>query len=452
MRALGVERAAETLGSAAFRAAHGTRYAHICGGMVHGIASTDWVVACAKAGILAFFGTGGLAPARVEAAILDLNARLGPGDPFGFNLLSGSNEAANVDLFLRHGIRRIEASAFIKMTQDLVRYRLAGLVRDALAPGGVAITHRIIAKLSRPEVARAFLSPPPDALVQALLARGQVTSEMAELARRIPMADDICVEADSGGHTDQGNAAVLIPAICRLRDALQAEHRYAEPPRVGAGGGIGTPEAAASALMLGAEFTLTGSINQCTIEAGTSALVKEMLAQAEVPDTAYAPAGDMFEIGARVQVLRRGVLFPARANRLFELYMRHGALEEIDPQTREQIETRYFQRSFEEVWQDCLAYWPPAAIERAQAVPKQKMAYVFRWYFGLTGRLALQGLAERKVDFQIHCGPAMGAFNQWIAETDLAPWQSRGVAAVNTRLLTGTARRITQAIEDFSRR
>ena len=86
------------------------------------------------------------------------------------------------------------------------------------------------------------------------------------------------------------------------------------------------------------------------------------------------------------------------------------------------------------------------------AVPKQKMAYVFRWYFGLSGRLALQGVADRKVDFQVHCGPAMGAFNQWVAGTDLSDWQNRNVAAVNTRLLSATADRITRAIQDLSKR
>ncbi|WP_429941334.1 ACP S-malonyltransferase (plasmid) [Agrobacterium vitis] len=442
---------AETLGSAAFRAVHGVRYSHICGGMVHGIASVDWVVACANAGILSFFGTGGLSSERVESALADLTARIPQRQPFGVNLLSGSNEAANVALFLRYGIRTIEASAFIKMTPELVRYRLLGLSRDALSPGGVAIGNRVVAKLSRPEVARIFLLPAPDQIVQSLLAKGDITSEMAELAKRIPMADDICVEADSGGHTDQGNATVLIPAVCRLRDAVQAEMGYARPVRIGAGGGIGTPDAAASALVLGAEFTVTGSINQCTQEAGTSTLVKQMLAEAEVQDTAYAPAGDMFEIGAQVQVLRRGVLFPARANRLFDLYMHHDGIEDIDYQTRDQVETRYFQRGFDQVWQDCLAYWPPEAIERALSVPKQKMAYIFRWYFGLSGRLALQGTAERKVDFQIHCGPAMGAFNQWVAGTSLADWQNRTVVAVNSQLLTATADRIERAIRDFSR-
>ena len=69
--------------------------------------------------------------------------------------------------------------------------------------------------------------------------------------------------------------------------------------------GIGTPEAAAAAFLLGAEFIGTGSINQCTVEAGTSDSVKDLLQEANVQDTSYAPAGDMFEAGARVQVLKK---------------------------------------------------------------------------------------------------------------------------------------------------
>ncbi|MCC1493271.1 ACP S-malonyltransferase [Cognatishimia sp. F0-27] len=435
--------AAETLGSAAFRTAHNTRYAHICGAMVHGIASVPWVVACARAGILSFFGSGGLSPERVEQAILDLQKQLDRDAPWGMNLLNGSNEAANVALFLKHGVRRIEASAYVRISKDLVRYRLSGLQRDG---GAIHIVNRIVAKLSRPEVAIAFLSPPPAELVAELLREGGIGPEEAALAAHIPMADDITVEADSGGHTDQGVAAVLIPAICRLRDRIRSEQGYAASVRIGAGGGIGTPEAAASALMLGAEYLVTGSINQCTREAGTSDLVKQMLAEAEVQDTAYAPAGDMFEIGARVQVLRRGVFFPARANRLFELYMRHDCLEDIDARSRQQIEDKYFQRSFDSVWKECCDYWPPEAIAHAERVPKQKMAYVFRWYFGLSGRLALQGVAARKVDFQIHCGRSMGAFNQWIRGEPLEDWRARTVSAVTLRLLEGTAQKLETAI------
>jgi trans-AT polyketide synthase/acyltransferase/oxidoreductase domain-containing protein len=117
----------------------------------------------------------------------------------------------------------------------------------------------------------------------------------------VSLADDLCVEADSGGHTDMGVTAVLIPTILRLRDRLQQQYLYTRRVRVGAAGGIGTPEAAACAFLLGADFVLTGSINQCTVEAGMSDVVKDMLQDINVQDTDYAPAGDMFEIGAKIR-------------------------------------------------------------------------------------------------------------------------------------------------------
>ena len=56
----------------------------------------------------------------------------------------------------------------------------------------------------------------------------------------------------------------------------------------------------------------------------------------------------------------------------------------------------------------------PEIIERAERDPKQKMALIFRWYLVHTNRLALRGDPGDKVDYQIHCGPALGAFNQWV--------------------------------------
>src|SRR5690606_19605871 len=120
--------------------------------------------------------------------------------------------------------------------------------------------------------------------------------------------DDLCCEADSGGHTDQGVAFSLIPAMTRLRDDMMARHQYPRRIRLGAAGGIGTPAAVAASLVMGVDFVMTGSINQCTVEAGTSDLVKDLLAGINIQDTGYAPAGDLFEYGARVQVLKKGVL------------------------------------------------------------------------------------------------------------------------------------------------
>jgi len=48
-----------------------------------------------------------------------------------------------------------------------------------------------------------------------------------------------------------------------------------------------------------------------------------------------APAGDMFEMGVKVQVLKRGTMFAMRAQKLYELYTRYSAWEDVPQQERE---------------------------------------------------------------------------------------------------------------------
>jgi trans-AT polyketide synthase/acyltransferase/oxidoreductase domain-containing protein len=69
------------------------------------------------------------------------------------------------------------------------------------------------------------MSPPPATIVRNLVEAGKLTTEEAQLSEYIPMAYDICVEADSGGHTDQGVAYVLMPAMLKLRNDLIATNQ-----------------------------------------------------------------------------------------------------------------------------------------------------------------------------------------------------------------------------------
>lgn len=438
---------AASLGDAQFKADYGLKYAYLAGAMYKGIASQEMVVALGKAGFMGFLGTGGLSLEAVEASIRYIQAELTCGESYGMNLLASPErpdiEERTVDLYLEHGIRHLEAAAFMSITPALVRYRLKGTGRSRT--GEVHSAHRIVAKVSHPEVAAAFMQPAPQSILKSLRASGQLSELQAELGGAIPVADDVCVEADSGGHTDRGVAFALLPAIMMLRDQMMEKHGYRKRIRVGAAGGIGTPHAAAAAFMMGADFILTGSINQCTREAGTSDDVKALLQQLDVHDTAHAPAGDMFELGAKVQVVKRGLLFPARANRLYELYQRHGSLDEIDPAVLQQIEDKYFRRSIDEVWEETKSYLarlrPTASFEVS---PKRKMALIFKWYFVHSTRLALRGVQEQRVDYQIHCGPALGAFNQWVRNTEIFPWQKRYVADIAQRLLEGTAEHLNR--------
>lgn len=432
-----------SLGDSAFRAEYGVRYAYTAGAMYKGIASEALVVALAKAGLIGYFGTGGLTLSKIGAAIGSIQAQVTDGQPIGMNLLHSIDrpelEEQTVDLFFSRGIRFVEAAAYTDVTASVVRYRLRGLTRG---PGGAIVTpHLVLAKVSRPEVARAFMRPAPEEMVRELVAEGRITPHEAELARFIPVAGDICVEADSGGHTDQGVAYALMPAILHLRDEMMSGHAYQKRIRVGAAGGIGTPEAAAAAFIMGADFITTGSINQCTVEAGTSESVKDLLQDMNVQDTAYAPAGDMFETGAKVQVLRKGVFFPGRANKLYELYTRFDSLDEIDAWTRKQIEEKYFRCSFEDVWSETKSYYSSVepGFDQSEPSPKRKMALIFRWYFIHTMRLAIRGVEEDRVNYQVQCGPALGAFNQWVKGTPLESWRNRHVGDIGERIMNGAA-------------
>jgi trans-AT polyketide synthase, acyltransferase and oxidoreductase domains len=434
---------AAELGSAEFRAGYRIRYAYLAGSMFRGISSTDLVVALGRAGLLGFFGAGGLPPADIERAISTIRAGLGGADCFGMNLLydlaDPALEAATVDVYLRGGVRFVEAAAYTQVTAPLVRLRFTGARRAA--DGTPMLDRHLLAKVSRPEVAEAFLRPAPADLVAGLERAGLLTREEAELARRLPVAGELCVEADSGGHTDGGVALTLLPTIVRLRDRLAPAS--APPVRVGASGGLGTPEAIAAAFVLGADFVLTGSINQCTPQADTSDLVKDMLAGLGVSGTGYAPAGDLFELGARVQVVRTGTLFAARANKLYQLYRQLGGLEQLDDATRATLERTCFRRPLEEAWAATKRYYldtgRAAEAEAAERNPKRKMALVFRSYFAHTTMAAINGEAAEKVNFQIHCGPAMGAFNSYVAGTPLADWRNRDVDVIAESLMRDAA-------------
>lgn len=411
--------------------------------MAGGIASEELVIALGKEKILSLFGAGGLTPERIEAAINRIQQAL-PNGPYGFNLIHSPSEPAlergAVDLYLKYGVRTVEASAFLDLTPNIVYYRAAGLGLNAT--NKIEIKNKVIAKISRKEVAIKFLQPAPTKILKQLVAQGLITDLQATLAEKIPMADDVTVEADSGGHTDNRPLVCLFPSILSLRDEIQQKYGYERLIRVGVAGGIGTPESALAAFMMGAAYVVTGSINQSCVEAGTSQHSKKLLSQAEMPDVMMAPAADMFEMGVKLQVLKRGTLFPVRAQKLFDLYRLYNSIEDIPIQEREQLKKQIFRRSLDSVWADTVDFFSkrdPDQITRATNNPKRKMALIFRWYLGLSSRWSKSGEKGREIDYQIWCGPAMGSFNDWVRGSYLAEPQNRRVADVAHHIMTGAA-------------
>ncbi|WP_329612284.1 PfaD family polyunsaturated fatty acid/polyketide biosynthesis protein [Streptomyces brevispora] len=434
----------EWLGGRTFCEAHGVRFPYVAGEMANGIATTRMVSAMARAQMLGFFGAGGLAYPDVERAVHSLAQELESRPNWGVNLIHSPAEPELefrvAELLLRCGVPRISASAFMELTPAVVLCSAHGLRRGA--DGAVVRRTRLLAKVSRPEVAERFLSPAPPVLLDHLVARGKLTRQEADLAALVPVAEDITVEADSGGHTDNRPLSALLPRIAALRDTLCHRFGYRRPVRLGAAGGLGTPDAVAAAFALGASYVVVGSVNQTATEAGLSDEAKAMLCDADISDVTMAPAADMFELGVQLQVLSRGTMFAQRAGRLHAAYRAHGSLEEIPPALRATIERDVLRAPFDEVWQRTRAFWErrdPAEITRAEADPKHRMALVFRWYLGSSSRWAITGEGSRRTDYQIWCGPAMGAFNRWVAGTFLAEPANRSVVQIALNLLEGAA-------------
>ena len=433
----------EDLGDADFKKTYQVRCAYYAGSMANGIASVEMVVALGKAGLLGSFGAAGLVRAQLESAIQGIQAAL-PDGPFAANLIHSPSEDAlernAVEVYLQYGVHMVEAAAFIDLTPSIVYYRAAGLSQSG--DGEVQIANHVIAKLSRHEVATKFMQPAPENILDQLVSEGRITPQQAGLAKKVPMADDITVEADSGGHTDNRPLVCLLPTMLALRDEIQAKYNYPVPVRVGAAGGISTPASALAAFMMGAAYIVTGSINQSCVEAGASEHTRQLLAQAGMADVAMAPSADMFEMGVKVQVLKHGTLFPMRAQKLYDLYSRYDSIEQIPADEREKLEKQVFKRDIESIWQDTVKFFTerdPAQIERAQNNPKRKMALIFRWYLGLASRWSNSGEKGREMDYQIWCGPAMGSFNDWVRGTYLAGPENRRVADVALQILTGAA-------------
>ncbi|MEQ9319597.1 MAG: PfaD family polyunsaturated fatty acid/polyketide biosynthesis protein [Polyangiaceae bacterium] len=435
----------EWLGERRFCDTHRLRFPYVAGAMANGIATVELVQEMATAGMLGFFGAAGLSPAAVEEAVVSLGERLDRRElSWGSNLIHSPNEPALEDaivrLYLERDVRRVSASAYMELTPAVVRYALSGLRETP--DGTVARRNHVFAKISRPEVARAFMSPAPASMVEALVARGELTDLEARLGRRVPVAGDVTVESDSGGHTDNRPLGALFPVILELARDLGTRHGYTEPLRIGAAGGLGTPSAVATAFGLGAAYVLTGSVNQACVESGLSAAGKARLAEVGLADVMMAPAADMFEMGVKVQVLRRGSMFGPRASRLFEAYQRHASLETMPDDQRERLEREVLGRSCDDVWRDCVAFFSeraPEEVTKAERDPKHRMALVFRWYLGLSSKWAIDGTAERALDYQIWCGPAMGAFNDWVRGSFLEPPENRRVVQVALNLLEGAA-------------
>lgn len=436
----------EWLGDRALLAEHPARFCYVVGEMARGIATPRMVIEAVRAGCLGFYGSAGLPLAEIRAGVKQIQAALGPGQAaWGANLIHSpqepGQEAAIVDLFLAEGVRRVSASAFMRLTPDVVRYTALGLERGS--DGTIKRRNHVFAKVSRAEVAEPFMSPAPEKMLRELVAAGKISQLQADLAAKVPVAAEITAEADSGGHTDNRPASVLFSSLSAARTRVCALHGYDESMiRIGLAGGIATPSAVAAAFQMGAAYVLTGSINQSAVESGLSEAGRKLLAKAGPADVAMAPAADMFEQGVEVQVLKRGTLFAMRGRKLHGFYRSGASYETLPAPDRKWIDD-VLGEPFEVAWGETQSYIRrvnPAEAKKAESDGNKRLALVARRYLFQGAQWAREGDPRRTADYQIWCGPAMGAFNEWVAGTALEPVEARTVRQIALNLLEGAAR------------
>src|SRR5205085_1325867 len=109
---------------------------------------------------------------------------------------------------------------------------------------------------------------------------------------------------------------------------------------------------------------------------------------------------------------------------------------------RAMLERDYFKTTVDEAWARTSKFFEdrdPRQIERAEHEPKHKMALLFRAYLGQSSKWAITGDSARRADYQVWCGPAMGAFNEWVRGTFLENPAQRDVVSVAMNLMVGAA-------------
>ena len=440
----------EWLGDRAFSGTHGARFNYLVGEMARGIATPLMVVEAVKAGCLGFYGSAGLPIEEIKRGIREIKSQLGDHQvSWGANLIHTPQqpgyEASVVDLFIQEDVRRVSASAYMRLSPEIVRYTALGLQRDN--KGNIVRTNHVFAKVSRAEVAEQFMAPAPAKILKELVSSGAITEAQADLAARVSVAAEITAEADSGGHTDRRSAAPLFSSICAARDRVaQSTGVDANSIRIGLAGGIASPHAVAAAFSMGAAYVLTGSINQAAVESGLSLPGRELLAKAGPADVAMTPAADMFEQGVEVQVLKRGSLFAMRGKKLYQLYRSGAAFETLTPKDQAWVED-VIGEPFETAWQatrDYISQVNPKEALKADADGNKRLALVARRYLFTGAQLAREGDPAKVSDYQIWCGPAQGAFNEWVAGTFLEDIANRTVRQIAWNLMEGAAR-VTRA-------
>ena len=390
----------------------------------------------AKAGLLSFFGAEGLPLHTIEGALRQIRQQLSNDHFFGVGMLRSQgdedSEMRLAHLCVQYKVPALEISSFSMVSRAIVYYRVKGLKKRW--DGSIECQHKIIAKVSHIHQVASYLKPPPRWIVDELLSEQLINPEQAEMSQSIGLCDDLCVIGDCGEKTTGGSVFLLYPHVYQIKKQLETSYPHVRNVHLGVGGGLGTPQAIAHVFSMGADFILTGSINQATVEAGSSAAVKELLITMGLMDTQTCSSENVFDTQGRIQVLNMHNAFPAKADFLQALWMSYESVSDMPSSLQVHLKEQYFDDLGDNNNEHSKS---TVSNLKGDLDPKLSMAKLFESYFERAQNhviLANDSL-DNATDYLIHTGPALGAFNEWVKGTPLESWKNRHVDVVAIHLL-----------------
>ncbi|WP_408895211.1 ACP S-malonyltransferase [Paenibacillus taichungensis] len=423
------------LGESSFQQVYDVKLSYMVSFLPKGITSAEMIIKLARSNILGFYGASGLPLDRIEQDLTYINKELGKLQPFGVGILGGaynSNDQEILKLLLKHKVANLEIQGYKNITPALVQFRAEGLVRDD--HGIVSINHRIIAQAKSIEDAEIFLSPAPAYLLEDMVLKGLLSQEKAEWLMNIPMVDDLYVESTITETNRMLDSAVLLPAVIKMRD-LRTRSTSWPRTRIGSAMQIGSPETTGLSFFLGADFVVTRSINQATVEAGLSNMAKSMLDRARDKNSAIVPKVDCFESGEYTMVLHDNMYFAERADLLYRLFYNNDSWYEIDEEERNRIQELYLGQTFEQVQDNLSAILPKSILKRAERNGKVAMAHIYYWYLEQAQDLAITGDMRHSGEYHICFDQAAAACNNWLSGTEMETWENRRVDKLAEKLM-----------------
>ena len=458
----------EWLGDRSFCEVHGTRFPYAQGAMANGIATTRLVISMAQAGCLGFFGAAGLqASSVVEAALDEISqAALGTGpnaallgqQPDPQRRTSRISRQAVVDLYLR--ARRAVAcppAAYMALTPMVVQLRLLRASRQNARR--LAFTRRqlhVFAKISRPEVAKPLpLARRPPTCSTPWSPSWPASPPTRRVSRAmLPVAEDVHRRGrQRWSHRQPGPHRRCSRPSSAVRDRIACRtygYHPPHPPRCSRWPGhadVPSPPRSRSAPPSPSPAPSTRAAVESGLLRGRA---RECSPIAGLADVVMAPAADMFELGVKVQVLQRGTFFAKRGRKLlYDVYKNYNSMRGRSPPKLKAQASRS-QMLLAAAWKTSLGQHTrrsgsspatPASSTRPRRDPKHhQMALIFRSYLGQASALGhRRPVPERRMDYQIWCGPAMGAFNAWAQGSFLEAPEHRTAPQVALNLLEGAA-------------